>query len=53
MYAFTGHFEGLMSNRDAVDIYFYMWQREWIVPIIDDQFHVPLLDQFMKSLRWI
>lgn len=40
-----------MSNRDAVDIYFYMRQREWIVPVIDDQFHVALLDQFVKSLR--
>ncbi|KAG5524764.1 hypothetical protein RHGRI_031434 [Rhododendron griersonianum] len=49
--AFTGHFEGLMSNRDAVDIYLYMRQREWIVPVIDDQFHVALLDQFVKSLR--
>ncbi|KAF7148585.1 hypothetical protein RHSIM_Rhsim03G0183200 [Rhododendron simsii] len=37
---------GLMSNRDVVGIYFYMRQREWIVPVIDD-----LLDQFLKSLR--
>ncbi|KAF7142046.1 hypothetical protein RHSIM_Rhsim06G0194300 [Rhododendron simsii] len=40
-----------MSNSDVVDTYFYMWQREWIVPVNDDQFHAALLDQFVKSLR--
>lgn len=40
-----------MLNRGVNDIYFYMCERQWIVPIIDHEFHVALLDQFTKSLQ--
>ncbi|XP_058185849.1 uncharacterized protein LOC131303079 [Rhododendron vialii] len=48
---FTRRFEGLMLNRGVNDIYFYMRERQWIVPVIDHQFHVAFLDQFVKSLQ--